>query len=112
MLTIKVLRLVALASLLACSAMRAEADAPLRLEITLPKKTYSLRQEVAFYITFKNVSDRDLRILPEVGLYRSALVSIRKVGSRSKVEYLRPNVESHLDLDALAKYVVLRMPGD
>lgn len=84
----------------------------LQLQISFPKQLYNLGEQIEFDITFRNGSAEPIRVLPEIRLFSSELISIRKHSSAAEREHLRPHIERNLDLNALLQYVVLLNPND
>ncbi|MFN2621758.1 MAG: hypothetical protein ABR611_02840 [Chthoniobacterales bacterium] len=106
------MRIALLGGVLALTSRTAQASSELKLTVWFSSKVFTIGDTVDFLITFKNTSNQPIRVLPEVGLFSSDLLSIRKLGGGAKVEYVRAPVERGLDLTALSKYVVLLNPGD
>jgi len=106
------LRLLSTLLLFLTFSRAASANSELELTARFSRRVYTIGDTVEFLITFKNTSHQPIRVLPEVGLFSSDLLSIRKLGGGAKAEYVRTPVERGLDLTALAKYVVLLNPGD
>ena len=106
------LRLLLMSLLFLIFSRTAQAGSELELTIRFSKKVHTIGDTVEFFITFKNTSHQPIRVLPEVGLFSSDLLSIRKLGGGAKAEYVRTPAEPGLDLTALSKYVVLLNPGD
>jgi hypothetical protein len=84
----------------------------LQLQISSPKRLYKFGEQIEFDITFRNISTEPIRVLPEIWLFSTELLSVRKHSGVAKLEHLRPHIERNLDLNTLARYVVLLNPND
>ena len=68
-------------------ASRTTFGEDLKVSIRFPKRSYSIGDKMEFQIVFESVSGQPFRVLPEVGLFDSDLLSMRKLNGREKVEY-------------------------
>jgi hypothetical protein len=84
----------------------------LQLQISFPKRLFRLGEQIEFDITFRNVSGEPIRVLPEIWLFSTQMISVRKHPEDVERERIRPNIERNVDLSALGPYVVLLNPKD